>query len=136
MNDLQLQLVTFGQAKRLKAAGFNWPCFDYYNANTQQLRWQKSTADFPHYHNRRDDSFSAPSVALALKWARDVKGIYCGITSIMQHYAFFLEGHDGWCIGFDNHDSAESALLDAVLGELEKDFPAADERPVIPANPE
>ena len=89
MDTKQLQLVTFGQAKRLKALGFDWECDKLYAGN---ILVRAGSEDFPlntdiasiPYSNWNDMDYewndgvqpewvSAPTVALALKWIMDVK---------------------------------------------------------------
>lgn len=82
----QLQLVTFEQAKRLKAAGFDWETLRYFHADGEFLdddadkseyNWNSSDVKtltwLIHGDNHPDeaDVCSAPTVALALKWMRD-----------------------------------------------------------------
>ena len=125
MNTKELQLVTFEQARRLRAIGFDWFCEYYYNEGDI-----KNLVKF--YCRNHSNSFqnSTPTVALALKWFRDVKGIIANIG-----YDVWLEPLEinfiGSCylengrryinIGkFDTYEDAESALLDKLLNILEK----------------
>jgi hypothetical protein len=71
MNTKQLPLVTFEQAKRLKALGFDW--------ETQGMYWSNGDIECCmglFNHNTEgcyyETTFSAPSVPLALKWIRDI----------------------------------------------------------------
>lgn len=119
MNNNQLPLVTYEQAKILRTVGYNWPAYTYYNnkgglCHGQMISW-----------NEIDDHYSAPTIALALKWLRDVKGF---------KYAIFYDLADmEWFVQFGEDDeeqylpephgseyeSAESALLDEILTLLE-----------------
>jgi hypothetical protein len=124
MNTKQLQLVTYEQAKRLKGLGFDWELTKAYNFDKRLF----STAK-PYNHNSGTDEYrdySAPTVALALKWTRDEKGITCGI----ERYASYKHTR-GWWIDNRNiehyadvfavYEAAESALLDKLLDILEKE---------------
>ena len=141
MNDQQLQNVILIQALRLKAAGFNVKTFTCFRGDKNNILEHGVKAN----HNGFAFSISTPSVSLALKWCRDVKGFLCGVSPSCDGVCFiwkYGQQGKGWAASyrsyekFATYEAAESALLDAVLSELEKDFPGADERPVTPANPE
>ena len=121
--DVVLQLVTFEQAKRLNEAGFDWGVsFTYDNDGTLEGRNTPfGAANF----NNGDGDYSAPAVALALKWCRDVKGIDAFVKTdpngreppVNLSYLAILGGRlvSNYC---RYYDEAESALLDAVLDFL------------------
>jgi len=82
MNNKELQLVTYEQAKRLKEAGFDWiteHAYIFYN-DTDSLKLYGGYM----YYSYEKNWFQAPSVCLALKWFRDVKYIYAEITMQLQ----------------------------------------------------
>ena len=105
----RLQDVTHGQAQKLKALGFDW------------LSWVYCAGDDSHYCH-------GLTVALALKWARDVKKVLCGVMPWESDSTPFYEGRICQSASlyakptesFDTYDAAESALLDAVIAELER----------------
>lgn len=111
MSNNTLPLVTYKQAKRLKAVGFNWPCRSYYNANSRAGKY-----DYPYNDNINENGCSAPTIALALKWMRDVKHI-TGYMSMCGR------GNKKWCNNtkdsssqdYNTYEQAESALLDELL---------------------
>lgn len=114
----QLQLVTFPQAQRLKASGFDWWTSASYSIDSV-------------YHAHAIPSGSegsyipAPSVALALKWLRDIRGLLCGIyiTFFKNEYQTTINSSNNtpkFIRIFNDYELAESALLDAALDELEK----------------
>lgn len=122
-----LPLVTFEQAKRLKAAGFDWPTQKAY-LNLPSVRCLHGMK--VNWCNEPD--FGAPAVSLALKWARDVKGIACGVFPsleqiiaeepfVLHYYYRVVKGKREHSVmgGFDTSDAAESALLDKILTILE-----------------
>jgi hypothetical protein len=121
MNNKELQLVTFEQAKKLKELGFDWKSTKAYNFNKRLF----STVE-PYNHNSESDEYpdySAPSIALALKWIRDEKALdyriqfnkggsasYCrNITSLHRQWAYAC------------YEAAESTLLDELLSILEEE---------------
>jgi len=124
MKTIQLQLVTYDQAKRLKALGFDWKTRDLYkesdssktfiindNPRLYEQNWNASTGD--------EKIISAPTVSLALKWCREVKGVACGVAYSDKGYMFFITPCEMKTFGND-YDQAESALLDEILNILEK----------------
>jgi len=129
MNDKQLQLVSFSQAKRLKAAGFDWEIYEYYLPNGAFV-----DGGMRENFNRTRDYFSAPTVALALKWMRDVKGIKFTINLdyayenglkvyYYEHrieYAYGIYTSKQFRTFHEKHayKAAESALLDKLLDIL------------------
>ena len=124
MIDGKLQIVSFGQAKRLKEAGFDWVCDAYYF--NEKLICNQPTLD---WGGRSDCQCSAPTVALALKWARDVKNMQNGIAYVDKGMRLYYYGKyqnkwlgfiDKETINYDTYEQAESALLDDVLDEIER----------------
>jgi hypothetical protein len=105
-----LQLVSLEQAKKLKELGFNWE------------------VDF--YADVHRNFYSAPTIALALKWFRDVKGcrytIYSDTTDIDNNSTegiFYMYKTEGLMldIEYETYEQCESALLDALLEYCEEE---------------
>ena len=120
----QLQLVSYQQAKRLKTLGFDWEYDMCYNTSGLEKEIGKlQHSEFYGYqnYNALSTKISAPTVALALKWARDVKGIHFDIkrkwSKIHDNYVFVIikEMYDHVS---DTYEQAESALLDEILNLL------------------
>jgi len=137
----QLRRANPNQAQRLDALGFDWE---------RVSEWGKLNGggwllmEGSHMSNKTsfERYYFAPTVALALKWVRDVKKIIYRIevTAFNKFYAEILKDSakctkDGYNLNdwksvkikgssavskFSTYEEAESALLDAVLGELEK----------------
>jgi len=126
MREQQLQIVNYEQAKKLKELGFDWIVQTTYNKNTDVLNFE-----WNNYNDSNNYSgtcwtmlTSAPTVALALKWFRDVKG-KIGIVEYRKekddwteggyHYHFSLIDMPQEIIMCKTYESAESALLDALI---------------------
>jgi len=132
---MQLQLVTVEQAKKLKKLGFDWKvyCFylhEGYEPSEPILQYDHNIENF----NKNEDDiqndyycyyFSAPSVAHALKWFRDVKDVD---YSIIKHHSIKKYYYFGWTIhrpdqscrakaskSIATYEECESALLDALI---------------------
>jgi hypothetical protein len=113
--EFELNLVTFEQAKRLKAAGFDWFAPAWYHPNGEDL--------FPgtHLNHSQTEAFSAPTVALALKWMRDVKGMLYEIKISEGHLRGGVLADEHWRFTpyYERWDRVESALLYKLLTIIE-----------------
>ncbi|MCL2434962.1 MAG: hypothetical protein FWD09_02335 [Lentimicrobiaceae bacterium] len=70
----QLQLVTNHQAKELYELGFNWETNHYYPTVGNDLDIIHDLHQTLNVNQLFEDKIAAPTVALALKWFRDVHG--------------------------------------------------------------
>jgi len=132
--DNQLQLVSFEQAKRLKEAGFDWECQYYY------VKGDEEDVRLTYHQNFNgivdsSEPKSAPTVALALKWFRDVKNIHSGISYDFEitnglyidkwgyrySYTKWVNKQNGISnsVFSGTYESSESALLDVLLNLIE-----------------
>jgi hypothetical protein len=111
----QLQLVSFEQAKRLKEAGFDWDVHIAYFNNTPMSGAFMNRNVIP-------DHYSAPAVALALKWFRDVKGFDYSIIKGMIPFEYSYTLLNGLYGKFyiKGCEATENALLDKLLTLIEK----------------
>lgn len=140
--------VTYEQSAKLKELGFNWECTNYYLGHNQQLReWDGKILDYYHIRwdynyteyiiglpdtreNLFEDDFSAPTLAQAQKWLREVKEIDIIIFPIIPND--IKKYH--WVIDKDNdldfrlsseelystYEQALSGGIDKVLGLLKE----------------
>jgi hypothetical protein len=125
-NNTQLQRLTFDQAKRAKAVGFDWAVKWHYLSNDKPIESQY-WLDF----NAASDILSAPENALFLQWAREVKGVH-GMIDISTDNANWgyaiqnvkdLDIKPTWSYQFyhgESHAKAETALVDEILNVLER----------------
>lgn len=116
-----LDLVTNEQAIRLKALGFDWETDAYYAASDSIP--YKPEGEFARYIIDDQPKFTkAPTVALALKWARS-KGFQADIS-----FSWTNHEKSGWEYeilhstgaslsdnSFPSYEAAESAALDYIL---------------------
>jgi hypothetical protein len=115
----RLQFCSFEQAKALKRLGFDWECNDAYwwanYYNKLRFHYQLALKNW----NKINDWFSAPSIALALKWMREVKILhgYTKETDRFHKFIYYVSGQGEWIIEpiFDTYEQAESALLDELI---------------------
>jgi hypothetical protein len=120
----QLQLVTHSQAKRLYDVGFDREC-DYSYIKAQKVYTAKRT-NSDYRKGGYIARYTAPTVALALKWFRDAKGLVSGICpdewEFRNYYPVIAKTADGQIglISYSNYEAAESALLDVLLNIIEK----------------
>jgi len=138
MQDKSLQIVSYEQAQKLKKLGFEWEVQHYYDLTFGLFNYEGKPN---HNFNDNTATISAPTIALALKWFRDERGIPNGISVIDNgEYALFLseyienyvssddsiddEGNDVntkvVCLDMPDvtYEECESALLDKLI-ELE-----------------
>jgi hypothetical protein len=121
----ELQLVTPEQAKRLQAAGFSWRTPYCYAADVDHRNQPTNTLAHALHWVRGGTLIPAPTVAIALKWMREVKKLFGCVD-------FALAGfYKGYCYSYFNfndkskrgkskitycsYEAAESALLDELL---------------------
>jgi hypothetical protein len=104
------------QAKKLKALGFDWECFEWIDGS----EWRATGIDL------NNEIF--PTVALALKWIRDEQDSICHVITQMKHfvlkYKYLYRINYRQEISeqsFINYEAAESALLDELLTILGKE---------------
>ena len=134
MNENQLQIVNYSQAVLLRKFGFDWECNRYYYGYPQTKLNPKGLPNLGYCEKRNSNitkgNYSAPTVALALKWFRDVKGIGCSVTQVISigkkstyySYSYNLTYGCQFSIDrFDTYESAENALLDELLNLLEQE---------------
>jgi hypothetical protein len=126
----QLQLVSFEQAKRLKEAGFDLEIEDIYWCDGD-YEHNYCLGNWNDYIGEEEGCISAPTVAIALKWFRDVKSIknevrfyYTSNDYREYYYQGYYDYKNHKSLGctkhFDTYELAESALLDELLTLIEK----------------
>ena len=135
MNTNQLQLCSLEQSKQLKAAGFDWPTISYWDTSVNiRLRHHYKPIDHNNDAQYAKEEWgkyiSAPTVAHALKFLRDEKGIigivnFCGENCLYYYTISFRQtsGSRYKKIGesYESYELAESALLDELLTLIEKE---------------
>ena len=117
MNDEQLQIVSYDQAKQLKKIGFNWKTDFFYCKKgflhrlfTPQRNTNISRIDETH--------ISAPSASLSLKFFRDVKKLRFTISEFDGWYRYIISGQaeHAFCSKMlPTYEKAESELLTTLL---------------------
>lgn len=139
VNENQLQLINFSQAKALKDAGFDWECETAFLDRHGDITPVSGGIQNWNMHN--DVLYSRPTVALALKWLREKKGLHVYVSGFVELWYFKLR-HTDISIRFNagvimqsstftTHDLAESAGLDKAL-ELpaNKNNTTANDQPI------
>ena len=134
MKTKKLQFVTFSQSKRLEALGFDWPVPSFYFKTGElcikdksELSGCKNWRSWYYWEATKGIRFSAPTVALALKWMRDVKSIpnVVSIDDFDYYSGYFIMDNIKYEIVTHGHietfETAESALLDELITILEEE---------------
>lgn len=83
--------VTLDIAKLLTSVGFNWGCNHYWGCEGNSSRrmvlrsnlgnLDPATCDFNLWNSPGDPTYSAPTLEVAARWLREVKGIALNITA-------------------------------------------------------
>ena len=126
MNTKELQLVTLEQAKRLKTVGFNWGTTAYWVKHPITKEWifRENTSYLVENNLKFElvEEYTAPTVALALKWIRDEKNLHYdgGRYFVGKNFRFWILDNAKSTDPFDTYEAAESALLDELLTILEQ----------------
>lgn len=120
-NKRELTLVTFGQAKKLKELGFDYPCnvVYYYNKNAKPF-----DRGFAYYNETENIIYSAPSIPLVFRWLRNEKGIIAMVKYDKDgeyfEYAIYkqeiiLYSTFGTCDYYKEYEQAELEALNKSL---------------------
>jgi len=117
---MELQLVTLEQAKKLKELGFDWKCKEKQIIEEMPACKLCGAIHIPIAH-----IIKHPTIALALKWFRDVKGMRINVDSyIDDKYGgnFWYKDNPSEILleNYDTYEQAESALLDALIEYVEE----------------
>jgi len=126
MNETQLQLVTNAQAKKLYHLGFIWEVNHYYPTVGDDWDIIHDLHQTLNVNQLYENKIAAPTVALALKWFRDVKKIIGEIGTYKYenrdiYYYFYgisaptFKKPVDENASYKNYEAAESALLDKLL---------------------
>ena len=113
----QLQRVNDKQAKLLKKLGFNWLTDGYYFLDGEDI-----DLDDNRNHNAYDLHYSAPTIALALEYIMEEKGIINWVQCDVFHQwtgCYFFNRAQLQTDIYKTKRDAESALLDELLTLLE-----------------
>jgi len=125
MTTKELQITSYEQAVSLNDVGFDWDCFHAYRIRDNELGKAGELVDYQGNIGNPDYT-TAPTVALALKWFREVQNIKNGVQ-ILGNYKglvyignYAKDGEETQFIGYTNsgfltYEEAESALLDELL---------------------
>lgn len=121
----QLQLCSFGQAKRLKKLGFNWPSETFYVDGSLDdchnlINYNTNEGTDEDGEPQEDDGYcSAPTIQHALMWFREVRGVItCFSYSLTYGYVGEHNGFRGlwnYTDSFKTFKEVEYALLDELL---------------------
>ena len=142
MKTNELQIVSFLQADKLDALGFDYPTRERYNYDDEGMHITECAMPRNHndrfcWVNKKKLGCSAPTVALALKWMRDVHHLSGEVFANACGWAWEITicptedfgggttvrelgwggPNDGGA--FDTYEEAERALLSEMLKIIE-----------------
>ena len=93
--------VSFEVAKLLKEVGFDWKCNGVFlSEDGTQYAFIKADAACDNNNSKYNPyNISAPTLDVAQRWLREVKGIYIEITTIENKRA--VTNSDGWTFHYE-----------------------------------
>lgn len=77
------EFVTLETAKLLKEKGFKEDVFTFYEADCVEGDFELFESYEAENFNARADNFSAPTQSIALKWLREIKGVYVWVEPVI-----------------------------------------------------
>lgn len=109
--------VSFETAKLLKEKGFDEYCYGYYYTSKYMTYGdikQRNSELFP-------DSYSAPTLQMAMKWLREVHKIYMYVAHDSMENTWFARVYNDYktLSDIDNHPTYEQACGEAIKYCLE-----------------
>lgn len=119
-------------AKLLKEAGFKWGCRAAWDLTFPNEPYLNHAAVYPtDFNNDVDDILYAPTLDVAQRWLREVKGYYvqpifyinCSLTNSHRFWSKYfrepLHTHEYFAENFSSYDTYESALEAGIKECLE-----------------
>lgn len=82
--------VSLEVAKLLKEAGFDWDCYKVYKTDVTENLTLFTYAKEEGYSNTSEFICSAPTLEVAQRWLREVKGIHLYVTTILWEHNFVV----------------------------------------------
>ena len=119
MKEKELQIVSFEQAKRLAEIGFDWKSEKKYGRLSHRYNYDIMPIGQFSVPSCKVE-YSAPTVSLALKWFRDVKGKFGYVLNTCR-YNFYYYTEGGGVNAYKTYELAESALLDELINLIEEE---------------
>lgn len=130
--------VSLEQAKALKELEFDWECYSLYNENGKLSPNLEEWCDIAFLnYNYHDELCSAPTLAQAQKWMREVKELDIDITlfreidareepvRIKRYYnceIAYSEDAEDLSEDFDSYEEALSAGIDKAIEILKEEI--------------
>lgn len=105
---MQLQLTNYEQAKSLKEAGFDVPCTSFFmvvggvadeGTGGELVQW-----------NRHDNTYSRPTIAHAIMWLREVKGVHTEVK--LTHKGNYIAR----VVNISDNSSVVSSVIPTYFG--------------------
>lgn len=124
MDNIDFQLCDLAMSERLKKAGFNYPCRQYWRIHTisKAMVEEEGGSLDRNDDSEFEDKISRPTVALALRWLRQEKKIHIAVLPRLYSFGWYVSefnmhvrGSNSEIGSYDSHDEAELAGLDEGL---------------------
>lgn len=112
--------VSFGVAKLLKEAGFNWGCRGYFDGIEFH---PNGSVECTNYNSNTCKYLKAPTLDVAQRWLREMKGIHVYVISYRQNNQDKISGYcykvyeftQGWEFNCFSYEEAQEAGIKRAL---------------------
>ena len=109
---MEKEFVPYDRALRMKAIGFDEPCFSFYMGGFEELGRIK----YVNPSNVAGTNVLAPTFSQAFRWFREKHDLHLlPIRSVDKWYSTF----GSWIASFESYEQAELACLDKLLEIVE-----------------
>ena len=120
---MEKEFVPYNQALKLKALGFDEPCFGYYGKGVLSIEIIKSGKIFTNEDSiyfDKDSSCLAPTFGQAFRWFREKYGIY--VNSVLgKHFTSFNQVEPQMMVlSYVSYNKTENHYEEAELACLDK----------------
>ena len=118
---MEKEFVTYQQALRLKALGFDEPCLKYVWTDKSHSQWMhKAGGSFTYHHqqyfkeNSKIFTISVPTYSQAFRWLREKFGIHSSPRKY-DETKWWVEWGTWTSSAFETFEEAESTWLDKLI---------------------
>ncbi len=120
MNDLEKEFVTYELALRMKALGFDEPCFNLYHLNRRELMYVcpniGEVATYKYDNHNKTNHISAPTWQSAFRWFKKEYKIHVSYGTTSDYH----EERNGFVISNYIDGSRNNLFTDWEVGTYEE----------------
>jgi len=125
---MEKEFVTYELALRMKALGFDEPCFNLYSFKTKEFMYTIPNVDevvmFKYGNHNKTNHISAPTFSQAFRWFREKYGLFTQPNRTVDKegvwYYFSIETkRTDVCEGSFSYEEAELACMEKLIEIVE-----------------